>query len=368
MKRSLLVILSSAVVTSFAGAQPYSNVYVFGESLVDIGNYKTLVAPFGINVPPDPPYSGGRFSNGKVFTEVVADNFGAGNLIASLNGGSSYAYAGARSVFDRILLPGLSIPSVRHQVEDYLASAGGTADPNALYILHDGGNDSFIALSMAAAGQWDAAVALLKQSAQGIAASTALLAQNGAVHFVVPNAPRFSLSPQGGCGNFAMDALGQIYNAELLAGLAGLGASLEVVHFDLFGFQTAIADRFTAGCASCLTTAGVCSDPHNFLTWDQVHFTAATHHLVGDAITLAVLKQRILSLTAAGALSSGESNSLLAKLQSAFGRIEDREVIPALNSIHAFANEVNAFVRSGILTAAQAELLLAGANGILHEQ
>ena len=137
------------------------------------------MATVGVGNPPDPPYADGRFSNGKVFAEVIAENFGAGELTASWSGCTIYSYGGTRSMIDRYALPGLLIPSVRHQVMNCLADAGGAADPGALYILHDGGNDSFFASSMSKAGQWDAAVALPRQSAQGIVGSVALLAEHG---------------------------------------------------------------------------------------------------------------------------------------------------------------------------------------------
>jgi phospholipase/lecithinase/hemolysin len=372
MKRFIAVVFSVVLLTSFVQAQSYSKVFVFGESLLDRGNFKALMATVGKNNPPDPPYADGRFSNGKVFAEVIADNFGVGNLTASWYGGTNYAYAGARSMIDYFIAPApppapkLLIPSVRHQVMNYLADAGDVADPGALYILHDGGNDSFFASSMAKAGQWDAAVALLKQSAQGIVGSVALLAEHGAVNFVVPNAPRFSITPKG-CGDSLIDVLGQVYNTELQAGLAGLNGELEIVYFDLFGFETAIEDRFIAECASCLTAAGVCINPDDFLFWDQAHFTAAAHQLVGDAITLAVLKHKVIALTAAGILNPGQSNSLLSKLDVAFRKIEDRKLIPAVNLCRAFADEVNALIRAGILTSEQAELMLAGAYGIISQ-
>ncbi len=367
MKRLTALVFSVILLTSYAEAEHFSKVYVFGESLVERGNVKALMATVGVNNPPDPPYADGRFSNGKVFVEVIAENFGAGQLTPSWYGGTNYAYAGARSMIDQYVGPRqLLIPSVRHQVMNYLADAGGAADPGALYILHDGGNDSLLASSLAKAGQWDAAVALLRQSAQGIVGSVTLLAEHGAVSFVVPNAPRFSLTPRE-CGNSQIDILGQVYNSELQAGLAGLNGNLEIVYFDLFGFEAAIEDRFIAGCTSCLTAAGVCSNPNGVLFWDQAHLTAAAHQLVGDAITLAVLKHKVVTLTAAGILNRGQSNSLLSKLDATFRKMEDRELIPAVDLSRAFANEVNALIQAGILTAEQAELLLAGAYGIISQ-
>ncbi len=106
-------------------------------------------------------------------------------------------------------------------------------------------------------------------------------------------------------------------------------------------------------------------NPDDFLGWDQVHFTAAMHRAVGNAVTLEILKHRIVALAAARTLNSGQANSLLSKLDAAFTKMADRKAIPVSGLIQAFANEVSALIRAGILTAGQAELLLAGANGII---
>ena len=55
------------------------------------------------------------------------------------------------------------------------------------------------------------------------------------------------------------------------------------------------------------------------------------------------------------------------KLEGAFGKLEDRAIAPATKKLHAFANQVNAFVRVGILPAEEAELLLVGAMGVIDQ-
>ena len=66
------VALAAALLASVAAAgyaQPYTGVYVFGNSRVDVGNLYLLTGGF---IPPSPPYLEGRHSNGPVFPEVVA--------------------------------------------------------------------------------------------------------------------------------------------------------------------------------------------------------------------------------------------------------------------------------------------------------
>lgn len=366
----VIVAVSSAFLVSASYAQPYSEVYVFGESFVDMGNAKDLFWSYSIDWPPSPPYAGGRFCNGPVFPEVIAENLDVGPLDASFAGGTNYAYGGARSVGESLMFGFIPIPSVRSQVEEYLADAGGVADPAALYILHDGGNDTAFAVGVFFEAGWDPAAEIMQESALGMIESVQMLADAGAVNFVVPGAPFFSDSAWL-CGLAVADALGETYNVILETGLAGLNGNLRILYFDLFGFEIAIADHFITNCNYCVDwndpTSFVCSDPDDLFNWDQGHVSAAAQQLIGDAITVAMLKDKVLNLTAEGVLKAGNSNALLVKLDGAYKKLEDREPKTAANKIRAFANQVNAFVRTGKLSAEQAELLLVGAYGIVDQ-
>lgn len=366
----VLVAVSLTFLISASYAQPYSEVYVFGESFVDMGNAKDLFWSYSINWPPSPPYEGGRFCNGPVFPEVIAENLEVGPLDASFTGGTNYAYGGARSVGDNLMFGFIPIPSVRSQVETYLADVGGEADPNALYILHDGGNDTAFAVVAFFETGWDAAAAVMEESALGMIESVQMLADAGAVNFVVPGAPFFSDSFWL-CGLTVADVLGASYDSILETGLAGLDGDLRILYFDLFGFETALADHFITDCNYCVDwnnpTASVCSNPDELFNWDQAHVTAAVQQLIGDTITLAMLKDEVLHLTTAGVLNGGESNALLSKLDGAYKKLEDRKPGTAVNEIRAFSNQVNAFIRTGRLSGEQAELLLVGADGIINQ-
>ena len=80
-----------------------------------------------------------------------------------------------------------------------------------------------------------------------------------------------------------------------------------------------------------------------------------------------MLSDEVLRLTAAGILEGGNSNALLVKLDGAYKKLEDRKPKTAANKIRAFTNQVEAFVRTGKLSAEQAELLLVGAYGIVDQ-
>jgi phospholipase/lecithinase/hemolysin len=247
---------------------------------------------------------------------------------------------------------------------------GNVADPDALYILHDGGNDTAAAVGEFFQAGWEPAAAIMEESAQGMIESVQMLADAGAVHFVVPGAPFFSDSAWL-CGLGVADTLGESYNTILETGLASLDGNLHILFFDLFGFEQTLADHFITDCTYCVDwfdpAPVVCSNPEELFNWDQGHVTAAVQQLIGDAITVAMLKDQVVRLTAAGVLNAGQSNALLSKLDGAHRELADRKPKTAVNKVQAFANQVSAFVRTGQLSIEQAELLLVGADGIIAQ-
>ncbi len=70
----------------------------------------------------------------------------------------------------------------------------------------------------------------------------------------------------------------------------------------------------------------------------------------------------VQGLVAAGALSNGQGNGLLAKLQAAIQQTNSGQTATAVNQLNAFINQVNDFVGEGILTPAQGQLLIDKAN------
>jgi outer membrane lipase/esterase len=353
------VALAAALLASVASvgyAKPYTAVHVFGNSHADVGNISFVTGGF---IPPSPPYWQGRFSNGPAFPEVAADNLNLGPLAPSMTDGTDYAWGGALSLGE--------FPSVRSQVLGYL---GGGADPGALYILEGGGNDLSAAMwDFVGEGDWEGAVAFVEEAAQGMVGSLQMLADAGAVHFVVLNAPYLS-ETYWFCGDPDADDLAELFNTTLEDGLSALNGDLRVVYFDLATFGRSVSEHFITGCEYCvpfLQAEPLCSDPDVLFYWDDVHFSAQVHQLIGDAITVAILQDEVLHLRAAGILSKGRANALLAKLDGAYQKLGERKPKTAVNKVRAFANQVKAFVRTGRLSAEQAELLLVGASGIIDQ-
>lgn len=77
---------------------------------------------------------------------------------------------------------------------------------------------------------------------------------------------------------------------------------------------------------------------------------------------IALIQDQVNQLKSAGFLSSGNSNALMVKLDAAIASLNRGNKISAANQLNAFINQVNAFKKSGKLSQADAQSLIAGAN------
>ena len=137
-------LVSTSAISATTPGQ-YSNLFVFGDSLVDGGN---IADQTGGAVPNRAlGYFEGRFTNGYNYVDYINYQLFGSATTASRRGGNNFAYGGARVVSDTTD----AVPDINPQVATYLTRAGGTADSNALYILNAGGNDLF-AIGRFAAG------------------------------------------------------------------------------------------------------------------------------------------------------------------------------------------------------------------------
>lgn len=172
--------------TNFNQANPFSKIYVFGDSLSDPGNIYNVtqsIQPFedffGLDIPitpPSPPYFDGRFSNSSVWVENLAEDLSVTltpstelsvfspdvdifspitiadkNIIVSpfFNGNTTnqsvnFAFGGAQTDENNAGEFGTLIPGVQQQVEWFVndhQQANKSADPDALYIIEVGSND-----------------------------------------------------------------------------------------------------------------------------------------------------------------------------------------------------------------------------------
>jgi phospholipase/lecithinase/hemolysin len=331
-----------------AHALPYTNLYVFGDSLSDSGRGYALANT------PNPSGSGvvnvfsgeqwmptafgfaQRFSNGPTAAEQLATLLGVTASPFGQPGGTNYAVGGGTTGTGNFnWLAGrpaniqtalaLQNTGLFSQVIQYL----GTPAPDAgssLFMVQGGANDFFLAsptLTTLASIQ-----NLAQTAANNVAASIVALALfGGAQDFLVPNLPDIGATPL-----FAGNALSgpqapgagavatlysQFYNGYLAANLAlvdGLLPGVDIVAFDTFtAFNQVLANPGAFGFdpaksgTSCLfdtfagaTGVGQCN---GYLFWDDVHPTAALHGVVAAQYYAAVPAPGSVALVAIGLLA-----------------------------------------------------------------
>ncbi len=288
-KTLLLVTILTCLVLSPIAAQAtnpqFSAIYVFGDSYCDAGN---LFLADGGTFPISPPYFHGRFSNGFVWTEHVAGAWGL-PLTPSLSGGTDYAWGGAFVTADQPLGGGAVIPSVPHQVLQYLAQHGGKADPNALYVLEGGGNDIIDATG-------GSPQQLAFRIATGTEASEILLRRAGARNFLIPELFDLATVPEGHA-NAAFNTAASIATNKFLHELLELDTLDPRIHitflnsFDLFkAVETAPTHfGFTNVTDACVvptseTTFNICADPVHYMFWDDIHPTVFMHSFIAVSV------------------------------------------------------------------------------------
>jgi cholinesterase len=270
-RRFTLMVASVAVVltalTSFANADSFSAVVVYGDSLSDNGNLHALTG-----LPPSPPYDQ-RFSNGPVAVEQLATMLGAPLHDFAFGGATSgignYGDGGTQTSPGLLGLPGMQV--------ELAASAPILTPPltsTALFVVWGGANDFLVNGSVAtAASNIDSIVATLQAA--------------GAQQILVPGMPDLGLTPDYH-GNSLATAYAQQFNALLLASLPA--GAIYVDTFD--ALRSIVANPGAYGLTNvtdpCLNGIIVCANPDQYLFWDGFHPTTATDAIVANEFAAAV--------------------------------------------------------------------------------
>lgn len=282
---SFLAFLALQPIAARAASPGYDAIYAFGDSYCDVGN---IYAATDFTYPPA-PYFEGRFSNGPIWLDHIASAWGL-PLTASSLGGTDYAVGGAYVTSDQSATLGSFsgvIPSVPHQVAEYLLQHGGHADPNALYVIEGGGNDILGASNVTPDY-------LGYQIALGISESELLLRRAGARNFLIPDLLDVGQLPAAAADpSFATAASVAANNAlNIFLGFEDLLEGIRIHRLDVFSLFHAIkADStpltippstlvshfgFTNITTPCLDPTP-CADPDHTLFWDAEHPTEFGH-------------------------------------------------------------------------------------------
>lgn len=305
----------------------YSQIYVLGDSLSDVGNIEAAYAPIvaanggvplpilGLPAPGTPSaYAPGRASNGPIWIDTFAGAFGF-TAVASLDGGTDYAYGGART--DNQLYNPV-IPDFKGllQQRDALLADHPSLDPNALYVVWGGANNLQDILT--GRPRADGSAQTIGKTLGDLGLIIDSLAAAGAEHFFVPNAPDIGLVPRLAERGPAAVAAGSGLTRALNNGLATLidsrrRAGLDILDFDTAGFLAeVVADPAAFGFSNvterCYTGddlnfnggGSICANPDSYLFWDGIHPTAAGHALLAQAMLQHIPEPGSLALLLAG--------------------------------------------------------------------
>ena len=298
-RNPLTAAVLAALLAGPACADGFSNAYFFGDSLSDTGNVFTYYG----GALPVAPYYEGRFSNGKVWVEYLAEGIGHADAAkASLLGGNNYAWGGART-------SGGTVPSLLAQIGSFTTPLA-AVDADALYVVVAGGND----MRDARSGPQANIGAVAKAATDNLKSAIDTLAGKGARNILVANLPDLGATPEAmvlgltGVSTQATDA----FNA-LMGGVVshGQGLGLNMSFFDFAGLATAVRDdavnnggalygitNVTTPCGAFQGSAGISCDVSQFS--DALHPSALSHQMMGEAAIAAVPEPATYGLMALG--------------------------------------------------------------------
>ncbi|WP_310569031.1 SGNH/GDSL hydrolase family protein [Gemmatimonas sp.] len=284
----LLSACSDNTPTSPADRARFSSAVVFGASLDDTGN-ACSVSPASC---PPTPYFNGRASNGPLWVELVAANYGT-TVTPSRNGGTNYSYLGARTGG----IPGTTqgVPNMTQQVEAYLSASGAVARANTLFVLNAAtvGNDINDALTQSFTNPQAPTTIIGSAVANTVAMINRLYAAGGR-HILLVNSTDIGRTPlvraQGLAAAAGATQLSMQFNAAIATQLTTLRTTLPSLNLDLLDLgaltATVLASStsfgFTNVTLPCVSSAppSLCTTPDSFFYWDGFHPTASAGRLV----------------------------------------------------------------------------------------
>lgn len=294
--RLIIGLITLCFVASDSPAHAYSDVFFFGDSFSDTGNFgpsdASAVLPGSFGYDPD------RWTNngGTVWSESFSATLGfASAAVASSDGGNNYAVGGARA------------DELAPQIGSFNADLdGGSADTTALYIILAGGNDMLQGQTPASTVT-DVVNSILSLSALG--AENILVASIPDLSPLAPGTGPLATGPDGVPIPAGSDVWAQDFNTGLAAAIPGL-TGVNVIEFDLASLLNAlitdpVGNGFSSGLSLCVNDANCIAGigTENFLMQDHVHFMSATHELIAAGAIAAIPEPSIALLMGLGLIS-----------------------------------------------------------------
>lgn len=267
----------SAVATEPGEYGHFSNIYVFGTSLSDNGNFANVIGPIQQYFPYY--YWEGRWSNGPIWAEYLAKKAHA-NLINFAFGTATTGESTHGSFYPYV-------PTVLDQINAF-CNSGVSIPPDSLFIVEGGANDFF-------QNPFGSPLAVV----QNIMTGVNLLKQAGAEQILVVNLPDLGMLPAfqkfPGFPQL-LSAVTQAYNSALAAAVSSYALAnpeIAISLFDMFGIMTAVTAEpwkysiknvtEESPTASALNTEIDFTLKHYFF-WDFVHPSTLAHEISADFI------------------------------------------------------------------------------------
>lgn len=311
-RTSLLATAALMAAALPAGAGPYSQLVIFGDSLSDVGNARIGAAVLGLPDPAPPPFFMGRFSNGPVWADFVHDALiGGPSLPAAplifglpLPSGQNYAIGGARAAPNAD--PSVDFPG---QLGFFGTISGGLADPDALYVIAFGSND----ITANIQGAVDAP--MIADSVGAIIGGMAALNAAGARHFLVlgvadiGNEPRFAINPADAAVGRALSVAFDQATRQALKATPFAPGTRVTYHNGLRFFDALEADPAAFGLppldglTPCFTVLAAIPGCAGFAFADDIHPTSAVHLAYARDILATVPAPASVALFGLGALA-----------------------------------------------------------------
>lgn len=275
-------------------AQSYSNLFVFGDSLVDSGNAREArLASGGVDpAPPSQGYFDGRFSNGYNFADYLSLSISGAPATAYLSGGINFSVGGAQAA--EVL--GDASPSFAEQIGTFKAS-GTVFNTDSLVLVTLGGND--VRGELSKLGTIPGYKPDLAPAVNAFTAGLSSLVALGARNIVVTGLPDIGQIPAvtllgipqlSAAGTQLSFQLNQTF-AQVVSGFAA-PTDLNLQFFDLFSYQASIYADPTAfdlpGSLNtkdaCLRVPGAAPNCEGLVYFDTVHPTTQVHRAIANGI------------------------------------------------------------------------------------
>jgi len=271
MKKSILAtafVIVSSILSLPAKAASFSEVYVFGDSLSDTGNF------FQVTGIPPKPYFDGRASNGPLWVEYLAIE-----LELSPNPNTNFAFFGATT--GELNTEVASLPALQQQVNNFTQNTP-VADSNALYTIWAGANDYL-----------NENITDTTIPVNNLITAVNSLAEIGAKDIMVVNLPDLGDLPGINSDPVIASFLNNIsesHNSLLNQSLNQLeNSKVNLTLLDVNSLVKNVINNpenfgFTNGTDACLNIEAqtICNNPNEYVFWDGIHPGTNAHQIIGE--------------------------------------------------------------------------------------